>query len=162
MGSNKDEGYFFMLYSLDKLFPKQENVTIKREQFLQSVQDLNPFASSIDRQAIIFEYTDWSNPEDPNRNRDALEKLVGDSQITCNVNEIALYYARAGGSNVYMYYYIHRSSTHFWPSWTGVLHGDEISFVFGEPLNPTKGYLPHEIALSKKIMRYWANFARTG
>jgi len=34
--------------------------------------------------------------------------------------------------------------------------------IFGEPLDPDKGYLPQEVELSKKMMRYWANFARTG
>lgn len=163
MGSNTEEGYFFIFYYLYNLFPKEENVYINREQFLQSVQELNPFANSIARQAIIFEYTDWSNPDDPIRNRDALDKMVGDYHFTCNVNEFAHRYAEMGGSNnVYMYYYTHRSSTQLWPTWTGVLHADEINFVFGEPLNPTKGYQPQEIALSKKMMRYWANFARTG
>ncbi|XP_046462151.1 acetylcholinesterase-like [Daphnia pulex] len=163
MGSNTEEGYFFIFYYLYNLFPKEENVYINREQFLQSVQELNPFANSIARQAIIFEYTDWSNPDDPIRNRDALDKMVGDYHFTCNVNEFAHRYAEMGGSNnVYMYYYTHRSSTQLWPTWTGVLHADEINFVFGEPLNPTKGYLPQEVALSKKMMRYWANFARTG
>jgi len=61
-----------------------------------------------------------------------------------------------------MYYYTHRSTPNSWPGWAGVLHGDEINFVFGEPLNPNKGYQPQEVELSKKMMRYWANFARTG
>ena len=161
MGSNTEEGYFFIFYYLYHLFPKEENVYINREQFLQSVQELNPFANAIARQAIIFEYTDWSNPDDPIKNRDAIDKMVGDYHFVCNVNEFAHRYAEMG-TNVYMYYYTHRSSTHLWPSWTGVMHADEINFVFGEPLNPTKGYLPQEVQLSKKMMRYWANFARTG
>lgn len=45
----------------------------------------------------------------------------------------------------------------------GVLHGYEINFVFGEPLNEEDwGYTTDEQALSKKFMHYWANFARTG
>ncbi len=161
MGNNAQEGYYFIFYYLYNLFPKEENVVVNREQFLQSVQTLNPFANSTTLQAIIMEYTGSLNPEDPIRNRDALDKMVGDYHLTCNVNEFAHRYAEIGHS-VYMYYYTHRSSTHLWPSWSGVLHGDEINFVFGEPLNPTKGYLPQEIALSKKVMRYWTNFARTG
>lgn len=42
------------------------------------------------------------------------------------------------------------------------MHGDEISYVFGEPLNPEKSYTAQEVDLSKRIMRYWANFAKTG
>ena len=134
---------------------------VDREDFIHSVKELNPFVGNLARQAIIFEYTDWSNPEDPIKNRDAIDKIVGDYHFTCNVNEFAHRYAEMG-NNVYMYYFTHRSSVHLWPSWTGVLHADEINFVFGEPLNPAKGYLPQEVELGKKMMRYWANFARTG
>lgn len=63
---------------------------------------------------------------------------------------------------VYMYYYTHRSSTHLWPKWTGVMHADEINFVFGEALNPAIDYKPEERQFSRRIMRYWTNFARYG
>ncbi|RZF42987.1 hypothetical protein LSTR_LSTR008116 [Laodelphax striatellus] len=66
------------------------------------------------------------------------------------------------GNNVYMYLFKHRSLSNPWPSWTGVMHGDEISYVFGEPLDPAKNFQPAEIELSRRMMRYWANFAKTG
>lgn len=56
----------------------------------------------------------------------------------------------------------YRSLNNPWPSWTGVMHGDEINYIFGEPLNPTKNYQPVEADLSRRIMNYWANFAKTG
>merc|ERR1712241_1000020 len=40
--------------------------------------------------------------------------------------------------------------------------GDEIAFVFGFPLNRSRGYDEAEIRLAKKMMTYWANFAKTG
>jgi len=161
MGSNTEEGYYFIIYYLTELFRKEENVYVNRDEFLQAVRELNPYVNNVARQAIVFEYTDWLSPDDPIRNRDALDKMVGDYQFTCNVNEFALRYAETGNS-VYMYYFTHRSLGNPWPSWTGVLHGDEISYVFGEPLNPAKNYHPQEIELSKRMMNYWANFAKTG
>ena len=161
MGSNTEEGYYFILYYLTQLFRKEENIRVNREDFLQSVRELNPYVNSVARQAIVFEYTDWLDPEDPNSNRDALDKMVGDYHFTCNVNEFAHRYAETG-NNVYMYYFKHRSAGNPWPSWTGVMHGDEINYVFGEPLNPAKNYQPAEVELSKRMMRYWANFAKTG
>jgi len=73
------------LYSL-----LQENIQVDREDFLQSVRELNPYLNNIARQAVIFEYTDWLNPHDPLKNRDNLDKIVGDKHFTCDVNEIAL------------------------------------------------------------------------
>lgn len=161
MGSNTEEGYYFILYYLTELFPKEENVGISREQYLQAVKELNPYVNEVARQAIVFEYTDWLNPDDPIKNRNALDKMVGDYHFTCGVNELAHRYAETG-NNVYTYYYKHRSKNNPWPSWTGVMHADEINYVFGEPLNPGKNYSPEEVEFSKRIMRYWSNFARTG
>ncbi|KAI8430318.1 hypothetical protein MSG28_000626 [Choristoneura fumiferana] len=144
-----------------ELFPKEENVGISREQYLQAVRELNPYVNDVARQAIVFEYTDWLNPDDPIKNRNALDKMVGDYHFTCGVNELAHRYAETG-NNVYTYYYKHRSKNNPWPSWTGVMHADEINYVFGEPLNPGKNYSPEEVEFSKRMMRYWANFAKTG
>lgn len=55
-----------------------------------------------------------------------------------------------------------RSANDPWPRWTGVMHADEISYIFGEPLDPSKGFNHDEMLLSKKMMKYWANFAKTG
>ncbi|KAK7047726.1 hypothetical protein SK128_019787 [Halocaridina rubra] len=44
----------------------------------------------------------------------------------------------------------------------GVLHADEIDYVFGHPLNKTEGYSDTEADLSRKIMNYYKRFAATG
>uniref|UniRef100_A0A1B6JWT5 Carboxylic ester hydrolase n=2 Tax=Homalodisca liturata TaxID=320908 RepID=A0A1B6JWT5_9HEMI len=161
MGSNTEEGYYFIIYYLTELFRKEENVYVNRDEFLHAVHELNPYVNNVARQAIVFEYTDWLNPDDPIRNRDALDKMVGDFHFTCNVNEFAHRYAETG-NNVYMYYFKYRSLGNPWPSWTGVMHADEINYIFGEPLNPALNYHPQEVELSRRMMRYWANFAKTG
>uniref|UniRef100_A0A182VR59 Acetylcholinesterase n=1 Tax=Anopheles minimus TaxID=112268 RepID=A0A182VR59_9DIPT len=160
-GSNTEEGYYFIIYYLTELLRKEEGITVSREEFLQAVRELNPYVNGAARQAIVFEYTDWTEPDNPNSNRDALDKMVGDYHFTCNVNEFAQRYAEEG-NNVYMYLYTHRSKGNPWPRWTGVMHGDEINYVFGEPLNPSLGYTEDEKDFSRKIMRYWSNFAKTG
>jgi len=42
------------------------------------------------------------------------------------------------------------------------MHADEVNFVFGEPLDTTRGYGREEIELSRLMMHYWVNFAKTG
>ena len=49
-----------------------------------------------------------------------------------------------------------------WPRRSGVKQGDEVQFIFGEPLNHPEDYLIEEKELSKLMMTYWTNFAKSG
>lgn len=141
-----------------------EVLALTRDDFFKVLKDdfLNPYAKyQITKEAIVFEYSNWNNPHDSVSNYDALDKIVGDYYFTCHVNEFAQRYANAG-IPVYMYYFKQHSSISPWPKWMGVLHGDEISFVFGEPLNQMFNYTPKEVDLSRRMMGYWANFAKYG
>ncbi len=64
-----------------------------------------------------------------------------------------------------MYAFEHRTKRTFdlykWPEWMGVMHGYEIEYVFGIPVN-NGNYSVEERYLSSKIMTYWTNFAKTG
>lgn len=140
-----------------------EYLSLSRDDFFNVLrEELNPYAEHpIGKDAIVFEYSNWNNPQDPVSNYDAVDKIVGDYYFTCHVNEFAQQYAQAGNA-VYMYYFKQRSSRSPWPKWMGVLHGDEINFVFGEPLNQMYNYTPKEVELSKRMMKYWGNFAKFG
>jgi len=112
--------------------------------------------------AIIHEYEPYQLPVSPSAWLDSLDKMLGDLQFTCNVNELALAHSMHGG-DTYYYYFTHRASQQTWPNWMGVLHGYEINFIFGEPFNTRRfKYSAEEQELSRRFMRYWANFARTG
>ena len=161
LGANRDEGHYFIIYYLTDLFKNEENVFVTRDAFIRAVGELNLYVKQVGKEAIIFEYTDWVNPNNPLKNRNALDRMVGDYAFTCPVNDFAHRYSETG-NDVFMYYFTERSSTNPWPTWAGVLHGDEIAFIFGEPLNRSKNYDQAEIALSKRMMAYWANFAKTG
>uniref|UniRef100_A0A8C8IH44 Carboxylic ester hydrolase n=1 Tax=Oncorhynchus tshawytscha TaxID=74940 RepID=A0A8C8IH44_ONCTS len=77
---------------------------------------------------------------------------IKDTQILLGVNQ----------DEVYLYLFHHRASNLAWPGWMGVIHGYEIEFVFGMPLEKRLNYTAEEEKLSRRMMRYWANFARTG
>ena len=90
-----------------------------------------------------------------------MKYVVSNSDLVRS-NDVLYYRYAETFNDVYLYLFEHRASNNPWPSWTGVLHGDEIAFVFGEPLNPALGYTQLERQLAKDMMTYWANFAKTG
>lgn len=44
----------------------------------------------------------------------------------------------------------------------GVMHGDEIDYVFGHPINASLHYTAAEANLSRRIIQHYATFIRTG
>uniref|UniRef100_A0A1B0ASR2 Carboxylesterase type B domain-containing protein n=1 Tax=Glossina palpalis gambiensis TaxID=67801 RepID=A0A1B0ASR2_9MUSC len=117
-------------------------------------------ATQAEREAIIFQYTSWEgNPG--YQNQQQIGKAVGDHFFTCPTNEYAQALAERGAS-VHYYYFTHRTSTSLWGEWMGVLHGDEIEYFFGQPLNTSLQYRPVERELGKRMLNSVIEFAKTG
>ncbi|XP_039997440.1 acetylcholinesterase [Xiphias gladius] len=181
LGVNQDEGSYFLLYGAPG-FSKDNESLISREDFLEGVKLSVPHANDIGLEAVVLQYTDWMDENNGVKNRDAMDDIVGDHNIICPLAHFARSYAQhntlkanMGGAGfgmvnsgvnsqggVYLYLFDHRASNLAWPEWMGVIHGYEIEFVFGLPLEKRLNYTLEEEKLSRRMMRYWANFARTG
>lgn len=166
LGANKDEGNWLFVYA----FPEYRNLTNRPEidyatfkDFMTSLFYFYPqypeISSLAIRNAILYKYTNWNNVHNEGKNFENLDDAAGDFHFLCPTVDFANIYA-IGQQDVFFYYYTHRSSIHHWPKWLGVMHGDEISFVFGEPLNQNKNFTVEEKVLSRKILKYWSNFAK--
>lgn len=166
LGGNKDEGNWLFVYA----FPEYRNLTHRPtfdyEMFKDFVTSLYYFypqfpavSSRTILNAILYRYTNWHNVNNDLRNFENLDDAAGDFHFICPMVDFASIYAMHN-QDVYFYYYTQRSSRHYWPDWMGVMHGDEISFVFGEPLYPELNFTHEEKVLTRKILKYWSNFAK--
>ncbi|XP_062993561.1 acetylcholinesterase-like isoform X2 [Elgaria multicarinata webbii] len=160
LGVVKDEGTYFLIYGMPG-FSKDTESLITREDFLEGVRIGVPHANDIAAEAVVLQYTDWQDVDNGEKNREAMDDIVGDHNVICPVVHFAARYAERG-NKVYAYLFDHRASNLMWPQWMGVPHGYEIEFIFGLPLNDALNYTAEEKELSWRMMRYWANFARTG
>uniref|UniRef100_A0A8C6MA17 Carboxylic ester hydrolase n=1 Tax=Nothobranchius furzeri TaxID=105023 RepID=A0A8C6MA17_NOTFU len=160
LGLVKNEGTYFLVYGMPG-FNMTGDSLISRNDFLEGILIAMIDDSDISRETTIFQYTDWNDVENRTKNRNLLGNLVGDQLFFCPVLEFAQRYSQHGGKT-YMYLFDHQSSVNPWPEWMGVMHGYEIEFIFGMPLKSSLGYTKSEIAMSKKFMKHWANFARHG
>ena len=61
-----------------------------------------------------------------------------------------------------MKYIVQRSSLNPWGKWMGVMHGEEIEYVFGKPFDASLNFTVNERDLSQRVMNYFTTFAKTG
>lgn len=160
VGVNKDEGTAFLVYGAPG-FSKDNNSIITRKEFQDGLNMFFPSVSEFGKESILFHYADWLDDQRPENYREALDDVVGDYNIICPALEFAEKCSEMG-SNAYFYYFEHRSSKLPWPEWMGVMHGYEIEFVFGLPLERRANYTKAEEVLSRSIMKHWASFAKYG
>ncbi|KAM4889467.1 cholinesterase isoform 3-T3 [Thomomys bottae] len=160
VGVNRDEGSFFLVYGAPG-FSKDNDSIITRSQFEEGLDMFFPGVGELGKEAILFHYVDWVDDPRPEKYREALDDAVGDYNIVCPALEFADKFSDLG-NHVFFYYFEHRSSKLPWPEWMGVMHGYEIEFVFGLPLEKRANYTKPEETLSRSIMKRWANFAKYG
>ncbi|XP_066292855.1 cholinesterase 1-like [Branchiostoma lanceolatum] len=159
IGANSNEGVLILSISG---FNVESLSYVDRELFTQVIdvvieEKLNELAL----EAIEFQYTDWLHPDADTRYRDILDAASGDYMFVCPAVATARAHARFG-TNVYMYEFGYRPTNSRYPDWIQASHGDEIQFVFGLATVPAYGYSSEDAEVSRKMMRHWANFAKTG
>lgn len=161
LGSMKDEGSYFLVYSISRLYDLHPNTSLSHEEYKKIVQSVSRSSHPVVTEAIDFEYNVPRDIHTQRMYRDVMDDIVGDSEFICPVVKFGQASHKRGGK-VYMYQFTHRTSGNPWPAWMGVMHGYEIDHVFGVPLNDTYSYGQAEKDLSIRIMAYWSNFAKTG
>ncbi|XP_062968300.1 carboxylesterase 4A [Cynocephalus volans] len=111
---------------------------------------------------VLEEYLSDIDEHDWKMLRNHMMDLAGDATFVYSTLQTARYH-RDAGLPVYLYEFEHHTRTGIIvkPRTDGADHGDEIHFIFGSPFSkgPSTG---EEKALSLRMMKYWANFARTG
>ncbi|XP_036302117.1 cholinesterase isoform X2 [Pipistrellus kuhlii] len=160
VGVNKDEGTAFLVYGAPG-FSKDNDSIITRKGFQESLKIFFRGVSEFGRDSILFHYMDWLDDQRAESYREALDDVVGDYNFICPALEFTKKFSDLG-NKAFFYYFEHRSSKLPWPEWMGVMHGYEIEFVFGLPLERRANYTKAEEILSRSIMKQWANFAKYG
>lgn len=65
-------------------------------------------------------------------------------------------------AKTYNYVFSHPSRMPIYPKWVGADHADDLQYVFGKPFASPLGYRTQDRTVSKAMIAYWTNFARTG
>ncbi|CAF1191477.1 unnamed protein product [Rotaria sp. Silwood1] len=168
LGVNKDEGSYFNVYvpygnmSINT-WPYVDYKTFKHaiKEYFRYIPTYPTERAPMLLESIIQTYTIWNDYNNTLQNAIQLSLAVGDYYLTCPTVFLADIYTQ-DNVPVYFYHFTLRASISPWHQWMGVLHADELMFIFGEPLNITDDlhYTNEEVIVSQKMMAYWANFAK--
>ncbi|XP_077450798.1 neuroligin-1 isoform X2 [Stigmatopora argus] len=125
-----------------------------------------PEGKDILRETIKFMYTDWADRHNPETRRKTLLALFTDHQWVAPAVATADLHS-SFGSPTYFYAFYHHCQLEQVPPWADASHGDEIPYVFGQPMTgPTElfpcNFSKNDVMLSAVMMTYWTNFAKTG
>lgn len=161
MGNVRDEGTYFLLYDFIDYFDKDDATNLPREKYLEIMNTIFNKATEQEREAIIFQYTSWDGNNQGFQNQHQIGRAVGDHFFTCPANDYAQALVERGAS-LHYYFFTHRTSTSLWGEWMGVLHGDEIEYFFGQPLNQSLQYTQVERDLGKRMLNSVIEFAKSG
>nr|XP_039258561.1 uncharacterized protein LOC120335133 isoform X1 [Styela clava] len=117
--------------------------------------------SLIDQQ--YADYDDLNFFQDEQKMQIHLTNLFGQERYIGPALQIADDHIQLG-AEVYFYYFTYphdRPDFYGFPSWAGAAHSAEYSFVFGDVIYDVTQ--PEEVKdLSRRIIQYWSNFAKTG
>ncbi|XP_014663035.1 PREDICTED: LOW QUALITY PROTEIN: acetylcholinesterase-like [Priapulus caudatus] len=157
-GTVRDEGSWFMIFSLPTLVKLTDPTNVSVDLYESSIPKLLPTYSDGVHKVVAFTYTDWSYA--PTSRSQSLIDMIGDYHFVCPAVKEASRYADEG-ENVYMYIFTHRSTNSKTPEWAGVMHGEDIPYIFGLPPD-VSGFTMYDKEVSKHVMNYFSNFAKSG
>ncbi|KAM4833548.1 carboxylesterase 1E-like [Thomomys bottae] len=159
VGINKQEfGWILPTSRGFPLFEVQFNQSLAIS-FLQKFKHMMSMSEKL-IPVIVEKYLEGT--DDPAQTRDRFLDLLAD--MVFGVPSVVVSRGhRDAGAPTYMYEFQYRPS--FSPDMKPMTvigdHGDEVYSVFGAPIL-REGASEEEINLSKMVMKFWANFARTG
>ncbi|KAL3203653.1 hypothetical protein MRX96_041841 [Rhipicephalus microplus] len=161
LGTNRDEGSVFLSTVLPEIFPADGAAELSKDEagfYLMLMFQYLMGKTTTEVRDIYFKHM-----HNPNTSAvlAAASDAVGDYAFTCPVNYFANAVSRKG-SNVYYYYFTHRSARTSRSEWMGVAHFEEFPFVVGLPYWCDLHYPVEEIRFSRQMMNIWVTFAKNG
>ncbi|KAK7896593.1 hypothetical protein WMY93_021918 [Mugilogobius chulae] len=116
-------------------------------------------------------FSTYSTGWGTNPNRETIKKTavdIGTDYIFLVPTQAALYLHKANAKTGRTYSYLFSEPNRMgglitpYPSWMGADHADDLQYVFGKPFTTPLGYWPRHRDVSKYMIAYWTNFAKTG
>nr|CAA46759.1 cholesterin esterase [Oryctolagus cuniculus] len=160
-GTNDMDGHLFATVDMPAIDKSYKDIS--DQDFYKLVSGMTVTKGSEGAQATYSIYTESWAQDSSQQNKKKTVDLETDILFLIPT-EMALAQHRANSSTAktYAYLFSHPSRMPIYPSWMGADHADDLQYIFGKPFATPTGYRPQDRTVSKTLIAYWTNFARTG
>ncbi|XP_028739176.1 bile salt-activated lipase [Peromyscus leucopus] len=161
-GINNMDGHLFATVDVPAIDKTNQDVT--EEDFYRLVSG-NTLNKGLKGAQTTYDLYTESWAQDPSQENKKKTVVAFETDILFLIpTEMALaqHRAHAKSGNTYSYLFSYPSRMPVYPKWMGADHADDLQYVFGKPFATPLGYRARDRTLSKAMIAYWTNFARSG
>ncbi|KAM5299482.1 bile salt-activated lipase [Ctenodactylus gundi] len=161
-GTNNMDGHLFVTVDIPGIDRSSKHIT--EEDFYRLVSGLTVTKGLRGAQATYSIYTEsWAqDPSQENKKKTVVDLETDVLFLIPTETALAQHRAHARSANTYSYLFSVPSRMPIYPKWMGADHADDLQYVFGKPFATPLGYRPQDRTISKAMIAYWTNFARSG
>ncbi|KAG8509448.1 Bile salt-activated lipase [Galemys pyrenaicus] len=161
-GTNDMDGHVFA--NVDNPAINNNKATVSDEDFYKLVSGFTIAKGPRGAKATFDFYTkSWTQDSSQENRKKTMVDLETDVFFLVPTQlALAQHKANARTAKTYSYVFSQPSRMPIYPKWVGADHADDLQYVFGKPFATPLGYRAQDRTVSKAMMAYWTNFARTG
>ncbi|XP_028274095.1 bile salt-activated lipase-like [Parambassis ranga] len=165
-GVNDMDGHIFTSLDVPSINSQLVDTPIEDVKRLLASYTREKGKPGLDNAYSVYTSTWGSNPS-----RETVKKTVvdiGTDYIFLVPTQAALYHHATNATTGRTYSYLFSQPNRMggigrpYPSWVGADHADDLQYVFGKPFTTPLGYWPKHRDVSRYMIAYWTNFAKTG
>ncbi|KAK1893237.1 Bile salt-activated lipase [Dissostichus eleginoides] len=153
-GVNSMDGHMFAGVDVPSINKKTANTTVK------SVKEKG--GAAVESSFSVYS-SNWGSHPDPA----VVKKTVADIEtdflfLVPTQIALQLHANNASGARTFSYLFSMKTRIPGFPRWVQAEHAEDLQYLFGKPFSMPLIYFPRHRNLSKYMIAYWTNFARTG
>ncbi|XP_029625331.1 bile salt-activated lipase [Salmo trutta] len=164
-GVNSMDAHLFTGQDIPNINNPSENVPVSDVKLL--LGSLTKKGEAATNNAFAEYTADWGD-EPSQKTIKKTVVMIETDYIFLVPTQVALYLHASNAQSVRTYSYLFSEPSRMagivqpYPSWMEADHADDLQYVFGKPFTTPLAYWPSHRDVSRYLIAYWTNFARTG
>ncbi|KAI9541744.1 hypothetical protein NQZ68_027108 [Dissostichus eleginoides] len=161
-GVNSMDGHMFAGVDVPSINKKTANTTVKSVKGLLAGLTKEKGGAAVESSFSVYS-SNWGSHPDPA----VVKKTVADIEtdflfLVPTQIALQLHANNASGARTFSYLFSMKTRIPGFPRWVQAEHAEDLQYLFGKPFSMPLIYFPRHRNLSKYMIAYWTNFARTG